>query len=569
MRAIVCFLVLLTGYCTPLFSQPAQYLHKPYSERSRFLDSLFWAVENKSPAETKAILTNVEKWANDNGDKELGGEILLIGYRKRIFPEAGKDQPDVEKLQELALFANKNKYGYLEAKTIQSIGDYYGMLKKNGLAFENYLAAYGVYSKFTGEEFPDKQAFLFSLASSYYSYDDIDNTIKYLQMALFTKSRDNRVLNTINNTLGLCYRKLKQYDSSEWYFRKVYENAVQKNDSAWIGIAAGNIGINYFHQKRYDDAIPLLEKDISFSMATHQLREVAGSMGILATIYYDKKDYDKSEKLLNQAVSLVEPKSFWPYYPLAEQLYTQLYKTYAAKNDMRKAYLYADSALVAKDSLVSQFNAITLSKAKEKAELAQHTLEVEKLANQHRMQTLIRDSLVAGILLITIIGILFINRQRLKQKKLEAEKRNAESELNSAAMKLDDFRQSIQEKNKIIEHFTEEVQKLKKGEEHETDPELLAQLERAVILTDEQWENFRITFEKVHKGFFSSLKKKMPDLTQAEIRFLALTKLKLTSKEMAAMLGISMNAIRMYRHRLRRKFELDKENMIEELVEDI
>ncbi len=38
---------------------------------------------------------------------------------------------------------------------------------------------------------------------------------------------------------------------------------------------------------------------------------------------------------------------------------------------------------------------------------------------------------------------------------------------------------------------------------------------------------------------------------------------------MASMLGISTNAIRIYRHRLRKKLDLDKDDMIEALVESI
>lgn len=568
MRRFLTVVFLLLSGIPLLHAQPSNLLHSSYKDKFHFIDSLetddYIAVDDLVGYIDKMI-----KWANDNGDKELGGELLLLKYRKTILHNPAFDTGAVRAFQEMAINANKNKYQYLEAQSLQSLGEYYGIHKRNALAFENYIASYNIYSKFSGEEFPKKQGYLFNLSSSYYSYDDNENAIKYLHDALATNAPTNGLNSTINNTLGLCYRKLKNYDSSEWYFRRTYENAIKTNDVAWIGIAAGNIGITYYLQQRYEDAIPLLEKDIDLSLKTTQIKEAAGSMGILGSIYYHKNDLDKAEKLLTEAIRLGESKSFWPNYALAEQLFTQLYKVYAAKNDMHRAYLYADSALVAKDSVVAQTNSINLIKAKEKAELAEHTLEMEKLANQEKLQVLIRDSLVIGILLISVIGVLFINRQRLHQKKLEAEKKNAESELTSATTQLDDFRRSIQEKNQLIEHFAEEIQKLKKDGEQEADPELLSQLERAVILTDEQWENFRVTFEKVHKGFFSSLKKKMPDLTQAEIRFLALTKLKLSSKEMASMLGISMNAIRMYRHRLRKKFELDKDNMIEELVEDI
>jgi DNA-binding CsgD family transcriptional regulator len=59
----------------------------------------------------------------------------------------------------------------------------------------------------------------------------------------------------------------------------------------------------------------------------------------------------------------------------------------------------------------------------------------------------------------------------------------------------------------------------------------------------------------------------MPDLTPGETRFVALLKLKLNTKEMMAVLGISASTIRNYRLRLRRKLELDEEASIEDMME--
>ena len=209
---------------------------------------------------------------------------------------------------------------------------------------------------------------------------------------------------------------------------------------------------------------------------------------------------------------------------------------------------------------------LTFAKLQGKIDLFRHHLATEKLESERRIEILVRNSLVSGIILLAIIGILFFNRQKLKQKKLEGEKRTTEAELEAATAKLDNFRLSVLEKNHEIEQYTNEIERLNKDTEEQTENEILTQLEQSTILTDEQWEDFRQLFEKVHRGFFVGLKKKLPDLTQAEIRFLALTKLQLSSKEMAAMLGISPNAIRIYRYRLRKKLNMDKDDMIEELV---
>jgi DNA-binding CsgD family transcriptional regulator len=551
------------------FAQPSYLLHKSYALKCIYLDSFLRTLNysGATVAEINSKVTGLVNWAKTNGDQEFADEIEVMGI-KRIMTD---DRNSVlkKRLDDLSSYANKKKDYYLEANTLKYIGDYWGMEKKYGLRFEYYLAAYKVYADLPYKEFPPKKEYLYLLGLDYLQYGDNESALKVLTEANVATGIRNDYSNSVINALGMCYRNISNYDSAAWYFQKVYDIAVNNDDKQWIGISAGNIGICYYSQKKYDQAIPLLEKDIEISMATTQVQNAVRSMYILADIYFIQNNPVKSEEILKRALAIGEPRKFWPNYQIAASIFRLLSKIYVLKNDMRDAYLYADSTLTAKDSVAANYNALSLAKVNEKMDMIQHKLDVEQLSSQKKIQELTRDCIVGGIFLLTVIAVLFINRQRLKQKKLVAEKKNSESELDTATQLLDNFRQSIQEKNSIIEHFTSDITRMKTEAVREIDNDALTKLEQSIILTDEQWENFRLLFEKVHKGFFASLKKKMPDLTQAEIRFLALTKLKLSSKEMAAMLGISANAIRIYRHRLRRKLDLDKDDMIEELVEKI
>ena len=89
---------------------------------------------------------------------------------------------------------------------------------------------------------------------------------------------------------------------------------------------------------------------------------------------------------------------------------------------------------------------------------------------------------------------------------------------------------------------------------------------KSTILTDDEWEYFRQLFEKVHAGYLQRLKEKFPGLTPAETRFMALSKLNLSSKEMAGTLGVGTDAIRQYRSRLRKKLNLTEEDNLQELI---
>jgi DNA-directed RNA polymerase specialized sigma24 family protein len=107
--------------------------------------------------------------------------------------------------------------------------------------------------------------------------------------------------------------------------------------------------------------------------------------------------------------------------------------------------------------------------------------------------------------------------------------------------------------------------------QHETDSleNILEHLNNTAILTDEDWNKFRQLFEQVHKDFFKRLREKLPDLTQAEVRLICLTKLNLGTKQMAGILGVSFDTIRKSRYRLRKKLGLAEEDRIDDIVESI
>ncbi|MBZ0100181.1 MAG: hypothetical protein K8F30_13945, partial [Taibaiella sp.] len=87
-----------------------------------------------------------------------------------------------------------------------------------------------------------------------------------------------------------------------------------------------------------------------------------------------------------------------------------------------------------------------------------------------------------------------------------------------------------------------------------------------VILTEEQWVDFRLLFETVHPGDINRANQKFDNLTPADLRFVLLTRLGLGNKEMATMLGVGPEAIRVARYRLLRKIRLPEGASLEETV---
>jgi NRPS condensation-like uncharacterized protein len=73
---------------------------------------------------------------------------------------------------------------------------------------------------------------------------------------------------------------------------------------------------------------------------------------------------------------------------------------------------------------------------------------------------------------------------------------------------------------------------------------------------DRQWKDFTVIFEQLHQSFFDNLKTYCEDLTVNDIRLIALLKMNMSSKDIAAIFGISQDSLRVSRYRLRKKLNI-------------
>lgn len=84
---------------------------------------------------------------------------------------------------------------------------------------------------------------------------------------------------------------------------------------------------------------------------------------------------------------------------------------------------------------------------------------------------------------------------------------------------------------------------------------------------EDQWNMFKIHFESVHPGFFSSLEEKYPNLSQNDLKVCAFMKMKLSNKEIAAILNVTGKAVEQVRRRMRKKIGLPPEHDILKHIE--
>lgn len=563
-------------------------LHKSYAERYRAIDSLFY-YNTELRSDKNAFFKELELLAKDaqkGDDLELLCEtrLLSLAFNSTNDKYRAFDKVEPEAFEVIKI-AQKNKLTQIEIRCRQFLGRYY--MEKAGKylqSIDQFLTSYYLIQHLSTEEFPTKKEHLYNVAHAYYNFGDFESAKKYLMEAdksampngMTMLDDKNKIFTFISleNTLGLIYRNEKKFDTAINYFIVVRELAAKYNDSVWMGIASGNMGITYYIQGRYPEAIPLLNEDIYHSFKGGQIDNGVNSLIKLTDIYLASKDYKNVKVLIDSARRMLsmtmEPAQHMQY------LCPVMAKYYSETGNMALAYLYLDSARIAKEEMDLKKNNKALAVAEQRIELQKHTAELQQAEDEKRLQILRRNSIIAGIILVASIIILIINGQkrayRQKTKYAEAEKVRAEQDLKNAESQLQDFKKNIHDKNELIERISAEMERYQAIQDNVTvtaNNEVILELQRSILLTDEQWEQFKLNFEKVHSGFLVRLREKLPDLTPAETRFMALAKLKLSNKEMAGMLGVSMQGVRNYRYRLRKKLNLPEEGSIDELVNSI
>jgi tetratricopeptide (TPR) repeat protein len=564
-RFILCIALLLVTRAQAQ-SEFEPLLHKTYAQR---IDYLKKVIENIAIGTSdSAAFSGIERFrafAKKHDDKELILEAdLMTAYHLKKY---SADFALVDhKLNEVIGKAIAEGIVTTEARTRDMLADHY--FKGEGLyeqAFDELFKLGKLLESIPDDVLPDKLYHIYHIGEAYYFFGDYREAIDYFKRALLIKpvAFNLNGFNATRNTLGLCYRHLGILDSSDHYFNLLLDKKGHVYNEVWAGIAKGNLGYNCYLRGEYEKAIPLFSADIKAAVAMQDWGLACGSLIPLADIYFKQGRIADAERLIWQAKKYVILSDQYHRY---ETLYPLLSKLYAAKGQTVLSNLYLDSTVFVKDSLARKFSALQLLRAQQKSVLQQHQAEMEKVGAEKKVKTLERNLLIAFVL-VAMIGALYVyNNQQRRHKNqkflLDMQIAAKEKELLLATVQLKDFARSISEKNQLIETLENQFGA-------NSNNAALEQLRQVTILTDEEWENFRSLFGEVHSGYLQRLKEKLPGLTPAETRFMALAKLQLSNKEMAAVLGVSTQNIRTIWYRLRKKLNLPEEGGIEELAESI
>jgi DNA-binding CsgD family transcriptional regulator len=152
---------------------------------------------------------------------------------------------------------------------------------------------------------------------------------------------------------------------------------------------------------------------------------------------------------------------------------------------------------------------------------------------------------------------------RLQHEKLAAEVSHKNQELASATL-------HIVQKNEILNNIASALNKLKQRVSQSPDVE--KEVSRIIKILDidasfdADWEHFFQNFDQVHSDFLKRLAERFSHLSPNDYKMCAYLRMNLSSKEIAALMNISIRGVEAGRYRLRKRLELDTETNLTDFL---
>ncbi|MDF2156331.1 hypothetical protein [Algoriphagus sp. CAU 1675] len=382
-----------------------------------------------------------------------------------------------------------------------------------------------------------------------------------------TESKESKD-HIIFNTIGQSFERLNQLDSAKSYYNLVDSICDLNGHRLWKYINLQNIGEIQFKEKN----IPAAKESFRsvYKNGIDEVSEIAAkSLVWLAKIQLQENNLDSALSSLDEAEFILKnfsDRRLQTEYFLEDSYFTKLV-AFEKLGLSDSSSFYFRKYLSLHDSLAHLASLADLSVVQTRIDHAEKTynlglLKVEKYKAEQR-----RNAIIVAILVFSAIGFTYFNWQKkrlqYKNKITTLEKEAKESEIKTVKNQLKSFTNQLLEKAKLLEELENELDSKNEAELHS---EYLAKLNSSRILTDKDWSEFKLLFEKVYPGFFTSIKEKFPTITPAEMRISALIRLQFSAKEMADILGVSVDSAHKTRQRLRQRMELSSDTNLEEFI---
>ncbi len=436
----------------------------------------------------------------------------------------------------------------LAAQTRISLGIVYYYLNQTAAAYQEIHRALNTLSALSNAE---------TVAEAYGQLGHLlekdaafDSALFYQRKAfqLLKSAGNERKLGAISEHLGSIFEDLENYDSAYTYFHLGYELMLKVGDEVGLVSVMNNLGDISRKQGEVEGGLIWTRKALSKARSLELKYQESSALRDMAKAYSALGQFDSAFHYQEASQAVYEE-----VYSLESNrkiaFFETIFNVEKQNNAIRELELQKGQEQTRRNwvflsiGLLMTVAAVVFSRQRLKIRTKERILKQEK---QMHEQALENERLSRGRLEIEL------RHKKLEEEHLNFELQSQQKALASRILQLSEKNKLLGELKKIL---SENVADLK-PESKKRWKELAKQIDFN-FNHDKHWEEFRSSFEQVHQQFFNELKKRNDKLTGNDLRICALMRINLHSEDIATLLGISQDSLRVARYRLRKKLGLD------------
>lgn len=499
-------------------------------------------------------------------------------------------------------------------KSYPNAVSYYEKAIEDLIHLKDYNTIYKLYIKiaqlYQNSEFDNKWSFdALNKASDFAKKTDSKNAINEIQLAY-----------------GDIYLSQKEYDKAISYYNQIIKSPIQKNNIPMIANAMSNKAKTYIKKENYTSALHLIDSSLylcirdfndSLQIINYNYKaEIYDSLNETelakkyykqaATLAYSIEDYEncgknmysigilnKKKNKIDDAINifkiLCDSAQRFNMYDYCYLSYYQLSQCYANLQMYKKAYELFNKYDIYYDSTYKRKQEEKMEELRTSYILSLNMKELKLKENEliKKENTKLNWIVLIGILIATITMIIIyitfysknkemnhknkesVYEQQLKIDQMENDlmeyqlKSNRESLVN-LSLHLKSYMDFINP----LKNELKEIIDLPESEQKNRIKNIYANMQNNIQLFSNT-DNLQKQIDAIYKDFLNRLEEKYPNLTKSEKKLCAMLYVEMSSKEIAVITNTTTRSVETSRYRLRKKFNLSREEDIISFLRNI
>lgn len=405
-------------------------------------------------------------------------------------------------------------------------------------------------------------------------------------LQVFSSLKNDSGLAETYARIGQVYEKRQLLDSAAWFQHRALQYGLKTRDSLAVAKIYENIGSIFEDMPRYDSAMYYYKRSNAWyeSMGNRVDRlEVINNIG---DVY--RKTGDVRTGLTYTLMAMELSIKLNHKYQL-NAAYRDLAKSYELLGKYDSAYFMMEKSRLAMQEVYANDNNTQIAMMRVLFETSQKDAEITRLEQARNANRFMMISAAIVLFLLLALSYFIYTRQKIKlasereiqrqkeviyQKErglMEAELQNRQlqqerlkTDLEQNSRELSSQLLHVIQKNEALDEIKTGITSILKDERRDQKKQLRELLQRVneSYSSDQYWKEFRNIFDQLHVSFFAGLQRRSIELTPTDLRLLSLIKMNLKPNEIATILGITSDSLRVSRYRVKKKLGLEAEESL-------